>query len=203
MLLQDAAKDMKEMIIEGKKDEMHGHINMEKKEAQKEQKKHEKESYKKWARKDASEFDTPTRRKRRRRPRSVRKIQPRRLFHEEEEVTDGRQPDNYEPEESEQMADQEAEESEVPSNDEDEMVGSQDLEDNDVFGGHFKCTTPAAKKSRAKPPQSATSNPPKSCSPADVDQSTKKILDENNELSKKVDKKILQCLPDHVNPFPA
>ena len=151
---------------------------------------------------------TSSLKKRRKRARKVN-VQPRKLFQEEEEeeASHGRK----EAEEATGGEEQESEPEPAPSPKEasEQSMGSctDDEEDEDVFGGDFTYQTPLNQRRKEKKkkddanPDSAPSGKSKASSLLDVTPGEGKAMAEADELVKKVDKKIMDCLPAQMNPF--
>ena len=149
--------------------------------------------------------DTLSGKKRRRRAARAKRhaVKPKKLFQEEEE---------------EEKEDPPAQEQEDPSDNEDassqglhteasedEEAQDESDEDRDVFGGKFRYKTPKkAEKAKKKKIQVESAPTTKSTGSEPAMEATKseaEVMAEIHTLSKRVEKRLQDCLPSNVNPF--
>ena len=155
-----------------------------------------------------SQPETSSVKKRRRRSKKAQ-VKPRKLFHEEEEEEreDPEQDVDAAAAEQEKESDAEAPSSEKEGSEETKGDFTDSQEDDDIFAGKFAYATPEKKKKKKEllqlenVPSNAPSAESKGSSLMDVSPGEAKAMRQANELMKKVDKKILDCLPEKVNPF--
>ena len=154
-------------------------------------------------------METSSVKKRKRKARKLA-LKPKRLFQDGRDDDTQEQPQEAVPEPG--AADEHFSEEEELSSDQGvqspDLTADSDDVDNDVFGGAFKYRTPEKKKKQKMLEDAAPSTAPtarsqgsQGSSVVDVSPGEAKAVQQVAEFSKKIEKRLLDCLPSQMNPF--